>query len=118
MAGRGVQRVAAIVAGLHLAGVVATAFYVAQSSEGQAPLVWVYWAFIDLPWSLAYLLQGPGYGSWVEAHSGGHPLIAQLLYFPHLLHGIIGTVWWYFLVLLIGKLVGAVRNRLGHSHVL
>jgi hypothetical protein len=68
-----------------LLGVVATAWYVAQSTAGQAPLVWAYWAFIDFPWSLAYVLQGPTYGTWVDAHSAGHPLLAQLLYFPHLL---------------------------------
>ena len=99
------------VAVVHLLGVVATAWYVAQSTDGQAALVWGYWAVIDFPWSLAYVLVGHGYTGWAEAHSVSHPLLAQLLYFPHLLHGVVGTVWWYCLVLLIGKLVSRLRGR-------
>jgi hypothetical protein len=106
---------AAAIAGVHLLGVVATAWYVAQSTAGQAPLVWAYWAFIDFPWSLAYVLQGPTYGTWVDAHSAGHPLLAQLLYFPHLLHGIVGTLWWYVLIVLIGKLVAFTKTKVRRS---
>jgi len=101
---------AVAVAVVHLLGVVATAWYVAQST-GQAPMVWAYWAFIDFPWSLAYVVVGHGYTGWAETHSVSHPLLAQLLYFPHLLHGVVGTVWWYCLVLLIGKVVTRIRSR-------
>jgi hypothetical protein len=98
------------VAVVHLLGVTATAWYVAQSTDGQAPMVWVYWAVIDFPWSLAYVLFGHGYTGWAEIHSASHPILAQLLYFPHLLHGVVGTVWWYSLVRLIGKLVIRIRG--------
>jgi hypothetical protein len=101
---------AAAVAVAHLLGVVATAWYVSESTDGQAPMVWAYWAFIDLPWSLAYFF-GHGYGGWAEAHSASHPVLAQLLYFPHLLHAVVGTLWWYFLVRLVGVLVARGRGR-------
>jgi hypothetical protein len=97
------------VALLHLLGVIATAWYVAQSTDGQAPMVWVYWAFIDLPWSLTYFF-GHGYTGWTEGHFGGSPLLAQLLYFPHLLHAIVGTLWWYCLVRLVGMVVASMRG--------
>jgi hypothetical protein len=108
---RRVQRVALVVAALHLLGVIVTAIYINASTEGQAPFVWIYWAFVDLPWSLAYLLAGPVYAHWFEAHTGGHPLAAQFLYFPYLLHGIVGTIWWYFLVVIVGKLIDRFRGR-------
>jgi hypothetical protein len=99
------------VALLHLLGVLATAWYVAESTDGQAPMVWFFWGIVDLPWSVAYVLFGHGYTIWAQAHYSGHPVLAQLLYLPHWLHGIVGTVWWYFLILWVGKLVNRVRAR-------
>ncbi|MEJ0036715.1 MAG: hypothetical protein WDO68_11605 [Gammaproteobacteria bacterium] len=78
---------ALVVAGVHLIGVLLTAWYVAQSSDGQAPLMWVYWAFIDFPFSLLYAL-----------------LDNNVL----LIHGAIGTAWWYALILLLSKAISAV----------
>jgi hypothetical protein len=71
--------VAIAVALLHLAGVLWTASYVSHSLEGQAPLVWAYWIFIDLPWSLL-------------------PIESPLL-----VHGLIGTVWWCVLVVILSR---------------
>jgi hypothetical protein len=83
--------VAAAVAAVHLLGVLLTASYVSGSSEGQAPLVWICWLFIDLPWSLPL---------W-QLTSGSFVL----------LHGVIGTAWWYILVLFIGWLVTRIKAR-------
>jgi hypothetical protein len=83
--------VAAAVAGVHLLGVLLTALYVSGSTAGQAPLVWVYWMFIDLPWSLPL---------W-QLMSGSFVLI----------HGVIGTAWWYLLVLLIGRLIAFAKAK-------
>lgn len=87
--------VAAAFAAVHLSGVLLTAYYVSNSSAAQAPLVWVYWMFVDLPWSLLI---------WTLA-SGSLAL----------LHGVIGTAWWYILVILVGKLIGAVRSKAARS---
>jgi len=74
-----------------LFGVLLTAWYVSGSSDGQAPLVWAYWMFIDLPWSLPlWQLMG---GRFV------------------LIHGVICTAWWYLLVLLIGRLIVFARAK-------
>jgi hypothetical protein len=86
--------VAAAVAGVHLLGVLLTALYVSKSPDGQAPLVWAYWLFIDLPWSLPL---------W-QLMSGSFVLI----------HGIIGTAWWYVLVLLVGRLIAFAKSRAAH----
>ena len=87
--------VASAVAGVHLLGVLLTALYVSQSTDGQAPLVWTYWMFIDLPWSLPL---------W-QLMSGSFVLI----------HGVIGTVWWYLLVLLIGRLITFAKSKTAGS---
>src|SRR6202163_2352317 len=79
MTSKRTHMVAAAVAGVHLLGVLLTALYVSKSPDGQAPLVWAYWLFIDLPWSLPL---------W-QLMSGSFVLI----------HGVIGTAWWYVLVL-------------------
>lgn len=71
-----------VVAGLHLVGVLGTTWYVGSSAAGQAPMVWVLWTLIDLPVSLAFDL--------IEA-----PLA--------LLHGSLGTAWWFALVAILIK---------------
>ena len=91
MATQRLHVIAVIVAGVHLLGASLTAWYVSGSSEAQAPLVWIYWMFIDLPWSL--------------------PLWELMNSSFFVIHGVIGTVWWYFLVVLIGKLVAFVRSK-------
>ena len=95
MSSKNVHAIAAAVASVHLLGVLLTAWYVSGSSEGQAPLVWVYWMFLDLPWSMPL---------W-QLMSGSFVLI----------HGVIGTLWWYILVLLIGRLVTYIKARAGRS---
>ncbi|MGH8307177.1 MAG: hypothetical protein ACRER0_02805 [Gammaproteobacteria bacterium] len=99
-----------ILASLHLVGVCLTIWYIAVSTVGQASLVWAFWALIDFPWSLAYLLSGPAYAHWVEALSSAHPFLAQVMYFPHILHVLIGTIWWYFLPILVAKLMAMIRS--------
>jgi hypothetical protein len=92
------QVTAAAVAGVHLLGVLLTALYVSRSTDGQAPLVWAYWMFIDLPWSLPL---------W-QLMSGRFVLI----------HGVIGTAWWYLLVLFVGRLVASARAKAARSRAL
>ena len=76
--------VAAIVALAHLIAVGATAWYESSSDAGQAPMVWVYWAFIDFPVSLLY---------------------ASLNDSVLIVHGIIGTLWWFVLLVLLSKML-------------
>src|SRR5258706_13665722 len=86
------------VAIVHFVAVVAIACYVELSTDGEAALIWVRWSYIDYPISLAYGLVGAQYADWVLSFMPAHPVLAQLLYFPNLLHGIVGTMWWYVVV--------------------
>jgi hypothetical protein len=103
MISRKLHKFGAIFAGIHLFGVLLTAWYVAHASSW-AGVIWMVWAVIDIPLSLAYLPAMLGYFGWVDSLDNAHPVLAQLLYFPHLFHGLIGTIWWYFLPTLISKL--------------
>ena len=79
-----------VVALVHALGVGATAWYVAVSTEGQAALVWVYWMLADLPISLLYAL------------FDGNFLIV---------HGLLGSIWWCFLVYLLIRGTAALRLK-------
>jgi hypothetical protein len=111
MVSNNTHKLGATLAGAHLLGVLLTAWYVAHLSSW-AGVVWVVWGVIDFPLSLAYLLAMPGYFSWVDALDNTHPALAQLLYFPHLFHGLVGTVWWYFLPILVSKIRSGKKNKI------
>ena len=66
---------------LHLVAFFAFVVYIEHSTEPQTPLLWGVFAIVDFPVSLFYLLGR----------------IAQFLYLPYIIHGLLGTIWWYFL---------------------
>jgi hypothetical protein len=73
-------------------------------------MVWVLFAIIDMPVSLLYFLAGNWYSSWLEGL--GKFSLAQFFYLPHLLHGLLGTIWWYFAPrLYTGKKYGGIWGR-------
>jgi len=89
----GSLRLASIVGVIHLALAVLTAVvvHVMEGQSGQAIMVWAPWAIIDIPISLiAYIVL-----------SGNYLVI----------HGVIGSLWWFFLVAVISSGVRALRNR-------
>jgi hypothetical protein len=79
---------------LHLAAFLVFVVYIAHSDDPQAALLWGIFAVIDFPLSLLYLLAGSIY-----SHGTQHMKqeFTQYVYFPYLIHGLFGTVWWYFL---------------------
>lgn len=91
MTNRLLHIVASAIALIHLTGVGITAVYVANSSDGQAPMAWVLWLFVDLPWSLLFFM-------WEASF---------LVTF-----GLLGTLWWYGVAFALGKLVILLRERL------
>ncbi len=91
----------------HLCAFLVTIAYVFSSSDGQAPLVWSVFAIIDFPISLVYYLVGPTYSSWLGSLDS--PVLAQVCYLPHLLHGPLATIWWCLLPrLVMPKRLGGV----------
>lgn len=94
----GSYRIATIAAAVHLVCVVLTAWYVSvlEQHSGQAVLLWVYWTFIDFPVSLL------GY------------FLTDNRFF--LTHALIGTLWWFFLIAVIARIIQALRGR-RRSHI-
>jgi len=92
-------RIGVALAGTHFFLFVASVAYVYTSSTGQSSLIWVVWAIVDFPISLLYVVSAAPYSAWLETL--GYDFLQHLLYLPHLLHGLIGTIWWYLLPRLV-----------------
>ena len=84
---------------VHLAAFAVTVAYVAHSRDGQAPMVWVLFGLLDFPISLLYFTFREAYSQFV--HTVGSETLRQLLYLPHLIHGVLATIWWFFLPRLV-----------------
>ena len=91
------RRIGFYCAGLHIFAFFLMALYISRSVDPQAPMLWAIFAIVDFPISLAYYLPFPAYGDWLDALGTSYPHLAQIFYFPYLLHGLVGSVWWYFL---------------------
>lgn len=84
-----------VAAGSHVLAFLATVFYIEHSSDPQSPLIWSKWAIADFPISLVYMLGGSGYSNFLHRWDGSW--FSQVLYLPHLVHGLLGAIQWYFL---------------------
>jgi hypothetical protein len=82
-------------AGLHFLAFVGMATYIARSVDPQAPMLWAIFAVLDFPVSLLYYLSR--YVDLLRSSADNESWINQFLYMPHLIHGVVGTMWWYFL---------------------
>lgn len=102
------NRQGAILASLHLLGFILTVAYVNLSADSQSGAVWLIWSWVDFPWSLIYLAAGPGYSELLASVSAYSVPLANAIYLPYVIHGVLGTIWWYFLP----RIVGAVKRRI------
>jgi hypothetical protein len=98
-------------AAVHLVAFRATVFYIHTSSDSQAGAIWLLWGWIDIPWSVLYFIAGPEYSNWLASISARSVVLANLLYLPHVIHGFIGTVWWFFLPGLFSRLAGLMKRK-------
>ena len=90
---KGAYRIAAIAATIHVACVALTAWYISglEQTSGQAVLLWVPWLFIDFPVSVLgyFLFDGQFF----------------------LVHAALGSLWWFFLIIVANRIVQAIRRR-------
>ena len=101
---------------LHFIAFITTAMYIRLSTSPQAPLLWAAFAVFDFPASLLYMCVGPISSNLLD--NAGDSIAAQLLYWPYLIHGVVGTVWWYFLPrLCTSRRFGGVWGRAPDSDV-
>lgn len=100
-----------ILALLHLVGFFVTVHHVITSPVEQSTMIWLVWFPVDFPWSLLNLLGGEGYSNWVQHISETSEIMGYILYTPYLVHGLIGTVWWFFIPHLIRKFLKSRESR-------
>jgi hypothetical protein len=89
------KKIGLCLAGLHLIGFFVVVFCINRSADPQAPLLWFIFKDIDFPISLLYRVAHILYVKVVSAI--GETFIAYIVYPPHLLHGLVATIWWFFL---------------------
>lgn len=97
-------------AAIHLLAFSVTVLHIHLSPDPQSPLLWVFFAAIDFPISLIYLLAGKFHANTTNLQD--NLFLAQVLYVPHLIHGVLGTIWWYFLPrLILTKKYGGIWGK-------
>jgi len=76
---------------LHLLSFVSYNFYVVSvaARSGQAQLLWLVWILIDFPISLIDFV-----AQYLDIFS---------LYTIYIVHGLLGTIWWYFIPTILFK---------------
>jgi hypothetical protein len=94
------SRLPLLTAALHAVLFAITVIYVYTSTDGQAALVWTLWYVPDFPVSLLYMV-APSYSQWFDNVIVGRGIIEHLLYLPHVIHGLLGTAWWYLMPRLV-----------------
>jgi hypothetical protein len=92
-------KIGLLLALVHFGAFALLAISIQRSGDPQAALLWGVFAVIDFPLSLFYFFAESVASS--SLFHRGPPWFAQLLYFPYLIHGLLGTIWWYFLPRLV-----------------
>lgn len=83
---------------IHFFVFVAFVVFIELSSEAQIRLLLSVWLIIDFPVSFLTLLA-------FEIVSGNSPINEKILYYmPYFIHGVLGSLWWYFLPRIMGYL--------------
>ena len=103
------QYLGGVFALVHLAAFTATVLYTVNSPNEQSSLIWVIWFPIDIPWSFLHFVGGESYSIWLDYMASKSMLFKYLFYTPYLVHGFIGTVWWYLLPTIISNLSALIR---------
>jgi hypothetical protein len=89
------KKIGICLATFHCIGFIVTILCIRLSTDPQAPLLWGIFAIADFPISLLYYFTNGFYAKIVNAM--GQSFFTQILYPPHLIHGLLGGIWWYYL---------------------
>ena len=79
---------------VHAALFLVTFFDVISSEEAQIQLLYIPFMILDLPVSLLYATPLADFDTYLK--HAGLPFMAKMFYPPLIIHGILGSVWWYY----------------------
>jgi hypothetical protein len=85
-----IKKLPLVLALAHLFLFIGTLIYTLAAQDSEASMIWYFFYFIDFPVSLLYLL------GQVLYIANGIPVLEWMLYPPYVIHGILGTVWWFY----------------------
>lgn len=95
------KKIGVIFSGAHLIAFILFVLYLHQSHEEQSRLLWTLWLPLDFPVSLLVIT-----GFDLIPHDQLGSIVRTWL--PYFVHGILGTIWWFF----IPVVVSSVFSRL------
>ena len=99
------RKLGAVLAIIHLVAFVWLALYVRSLSDPQAPLLLAVFVIVDFPVSMIYFLVAKLHLNFADLRNP----VFEFLYPPYLIHGLLGTIWWYFLPrLFLPKRLGGI----------
>ena len=101
------KKVGLVFAVLHLIAFFLFVIYLNLSTDGQSRLLWTLWLTPDFPVSL-FMMVGFDVIS-PDSQIGG--FIRTWL--PYLVHGVLGTIWWFFVPILIGSIFTKILGKSG-----
>jgi len=112
------QKVGAFLSITHLLFVIYFSWVIANAPDSEASMAWVLFLFLDFPvifglepvGVLMRLIGVPKYIEWIDV--SGQLRDVYSFWLPAFYTGVIGTTWWYFLPILIGKLFGSKSDSL------
>lgn len=93
-----------LVAGMHFF-IFLSCVFIASLYDGFDSIIvlMAVWSFIDLPISLLYIvISNPLYSLQLKI-----PVLEWVFYPPYFIHGVLGTIWWFYLP----KIYYAVKAR-------
>ncbi|QOL24890.1 hypothetical protein LP316_11290 [Thalassotalea sp. LPB0316] len=104
---------------LHLVFVLFIGYQIATSHTGEAVMGWLIFMVVDFPVGygmipLAYLIDSANTLSSYDAN-GIYQIYLDVenFWFPFIYTGVVGTLWWYYVPVLLAKSYSWVKNRVG-----
>jgi len=74
------------------------------SQDAMAGMLWGVWKSIDFPISLF------AYYGFVPTPMEWNSVYFVIFIYPYIVHGIFGTVWWFFIPMIIGNVFNSLLN--------
>ena len=104
------KKIGIISSSTHAALFAFTFFIVVSSEEPQLQLLYLPFLILDIPISLLYFTPIDGFDNYLK--HAGLSFMAKVFYPPLIIHGVLGSVWWYYVPkAFLPKRLGGIWGR-------